>query len=154
MSLVIFVDHLKYHRQRDVDADRFAVDLLMNEELPDYKIVLAIIGCPYEHPVFHKYINPFGDCGDSNIFVWKYVGFHQNGIRQQYAVIVCEIPRADEKKTGMYRKFSQFLIFPELRLDCPDSCYCPISCKLHAACSRSPVPMPGLHRLRSCDLPD
>ena len=30
----------------------------------------------------------------------------------------------------------------------------PIPCKLHAACSRSPVPMPGLHRLRSCDLPD
>ena len=43
MSLVIFVDHLKYHRQRDVDADRFAVDLLMNEELPDYKVVLAIV---------------------------------------------------------------------------------------------------------------
>ena len=46
MSLVIFVDHLKYYRQRDVDADRFAVDLLMNEELPDYKVVLAIVLFP------------------------------------------------------------------------------------------------------------
>ena len=46
MSLVIFVDHLKYHRQRDVDTDRFAVDLLMNEELPDYKVVLAIVLFP------------------------------------------------------------------------------------------------------------
>ena len=43
MSLVIFVDHLKNHRQRKVDADRFAVDLLMNEELQDYKVVLAIV---------------------------------------------------------------------------------------------------------------
>ena len=46
MSLVIFVDHLKYYRQREVDADRFAVDLLMNEELPDYKVVLAIVLFP------------------------------------------------------------------------------------------------------------
>ena len=46
MSLVIFVDHLKYYRLRDVDADRFAVDLLMNEELPDYKVVLAIVLFP------------------------------------------------------------------------------------------------------------
>ena len=46
MSLVIFVDHLKYHRQRDVDADRFAIDLLMNEELPDYKVILAIVLFP------------------------------------------------------------------------------------------------------------
>ena len=28
------------------------------------------------------------------------------------------------------------------------------SYRLHAACSRSPVPMPGLHRPQSCDLPD
>ena len=49
MSLVIFVDHLKYHRQRDVDADRFAVDLLMNEELPDYKVVLAIALFPVSY---------------------------------------------------------------------------------------------------------
>ena len=49
MSLVIFVDHLKYHRQRDVDADRFAVDLLMNEELPDYKVVLAIVLFPVSY---------------------------------------------------------------------------------------------------------
>ena len=49
MSLVIFVDHLKYHRQRDVDADRFAVDLLMNEELPDYKAVLAIVLFPVSY---------------------------------------------------------------------------------------------------------
>ena len=49
MSLVIFVDHLKYHRQRDVDADRFAVDLLMNEELPDYKAVLAIALFPVSY---------------------------------------------------------------------------------------------------------
>ena len=49
MSLVIFVDHLKYHRQREVDADRFAVDLLMNEELPDYKIVLAIVLFPVSY---------------------------------------------------------------------------------------------------------
>ena len=46
MSLVIFVDHLKYYRQRDVDTERFAVDLLMNEELPDYKVVLAIVLFP------------------------------------------------------------------------------------------------------------
>ena len=49
MSLVIFVDHLKYHRQRDVDADRFAVDLLKNEELPDYKVVLAIALLPVSY---------------------------------------------------------------------------------------------------------
>ena len=49
MSLVIFVDHLKYHRQREVDADRFAVDLLMNEELPDYKVVLAIVLFPVSY---------------------------------------------------------------------------------------------------------
>ena len=49
MSLVIFVDHLKYHRQRDVDTDRFAVDLLMNVELPDYKIVLAIVLFPVSY---------------------------------------------------------------------------------------------------------
>ena len=49
MSLVIFVDHFKYHRQREVDADRFAVDLLMNEELPDYKIVLAIVLFPVSY---------------------------------------------------------------------------------------------------------
>ena len=28
------------------------------------------------------------------------------------------------------------------------------SYRLHAVCSRSPVPMPGLHRPQSCDLPD
>ena len=49
MSLVIFVDHLKYHRQREVDAHRFAVDLLMNEELPDYKAVLAIVLFPVSY---------------------------------------------------------------------------------------------------------
>ena len=49
MSLVIFVDYLKYHRQRDVDADRFAVDLLMNEEFPDYKVVLAIVLFPVSY---------------------------------------------------------------------------------------------------------
>ena len=46
MSLVIFVDHLKYYRERNIDADRFAVDLLMNEKLPDYKVVLAIVLFP------------------------------------------------------------------------------------------------------------
>lgn len=49
MSLVIFVDYLKYHRQRDVDANRFAVDLLMNKELPDYKVVLAIALFPVSY---------------------------------------------------------------------------------------------------------
>ena len=49
MSLVIFVDHLKHHRQRDVDTDRFAIDLLMNEELPDYKVVLAIVLLPVSY---------------------------------------------------------------------------------------------------------
>ena len=49
VSLVIFIDHFKYHRQREVDADRFAVDLLMNEELPDYKAVLAIVLLPVSY---------------------------------------------------------------------------------------------------------
>ena len=49
MSLVIFVDHLKYHRQGDVDTNRFAVELLMNEELPDYKVVLAIVLFPVSY---------------------------------------------------------------------------------------------------------
>ena len=154
MSLVIFVDHLKYHRQRDVDTNRFAVDLLMNEELPDYKVILAIVGCPYEHSVFHEHINPFGDCGYSYIFVWKDVRFHQDGVRQQGTVIVCKVPCTDEQKTGIHWKFSQFLIFPELRLDCPDSCHCPIFCKSHDRYSPSLVPMPGWHRLRSYDRPD
>ena len=50
--------------------------------------------------------------------------------------------------------WSRLSVASFLRLDCPDSCHCPISCKVHAACSRSPVPMPGLHRPRSCDRPD
>ena len=36
-------------KARDVDADRFAVDLLMNEEFPDYKVVLAIVLFPVSY---------------------------------------------------------------------------------------------------------
>ena len=33
----------------DVDTERFAVDLLMNKELPDYKVVLAIALFPVSY---------------------------------------------------------------------------------------------------------